>query len=485
MRHVKKSTLGWGMLGLVLLAFACTTERSLTPNPNTPPETHLFLHFSDTLQLPGETTSMQVLHWYGDDADGEIMGFEWAWDDTTSWTRTSDVADTFFVPITVPQDTFTFYIRAIDNFDARDPSPDHISFPIRNSPPTVSFPIDFVNRYSRNIYDAFSYFSIGWTGSDPDGDATITGYYWYLADADFWPVDSVAGFPARIYWNQATLDTMSWGRLDSLASLKVFTGLEPGSYRFFLRCRDVANAYSPIVYYPDTTGAWNVQPVNGSVLYVDDNNYFFPSDSTNINEALTRLYGPNGYSTWNVTARISYNPRDIEETLKLFDKVVWNGSSYPHFKEAADAITNYVASGGHLFAFSTHARADTTIFPFLPIDSVTTTTISRLFNLFRDEGAPETYPDTLSSQAPLSYSYAFEPGSPLGLIPTQVEPLYYCVQGADSLVIAARYPAHSPTEWVPAQVVYFSVYVFDCNINDRFYDLARVILEEEFEHGDN
>ena len=61
-------------LGLVL---ACSTERSVSPDANMPPETHLFLQLSDSIQYPGETVSMQVLHWYGDDPDGEVAGFEW------------------------------------------------------------------------------------------------------------------------------------------------------------------------------------------------------------------------------------------------------------------------------------------------------------------------------------------------------------------------------------------------------------------------
>jgi hypothetical protein len=477
---------------IVILALACSTERSLKPNGNKPPDTHLFLHFSETHPYPGETTSKQVLYWYGDDPDGEVVGFEWAWDDTSAWNYTISRDSTFFVPITVPQDTFTFYIRAIDNQGMRDPTPDHISFPIRNSPPAVSFPLDLVNRYGRVTYNCFSYFSISWVGSDPDGDATITGYEWYLADSSFWPVDSVAS--GHIYWNQATLDTMSWGHLDSLATYKIFNDLQPGRYRFFMRCRDVAAAYSPIIYYPDTLGFWNVMPIRGNVLYVDDNTYFTTSDSVNINGILTEMYGSDGYSTWNVTPystnnpRISYYPRDIEATLKLFDKVIWNGSSYPQFRVASDAITSFLASGGHLFAFSTHARADTTIYPFLPIDSVVTSSISRIFNIYTLPGVDTSiYPGTLSSQAPLSYSYAFEPGPPSGLIPAPVEPLYYCIQGNDSLVVAARYPAvgSDPNNPIPAKVIYFSLYVFDCNLNNRFYDLTRHILQEEFEHGGN
>jgi len=483
---VRRRILMTGITPVALLALgllmSCTTNRSLQPNTNHPPETHLFLQFSDTLQYPGETTSMQVLHWYGDDPDGEVVGFEWAWDDTSQWTFTTDVDDTFFVPITVPQDTFTFYVRAIDDKGLKDPAPDFLSFPIRNSPPTVSFPLDFIQRYSRTTYDCFSYFSINWSSSDLDGDVTITGYDWYLADSSFHPW---VVLPDGAAWDSVTIDTMTWNHLDSLTTIKFFDDLHPGSYRFFLRCRDVADAYSNIVFYPDTVAgsAWNVMPVVGTVLFVDDDRNAPMLDS--IIPVTLRMIYPDGFSTWNVIDRISYSPRDIEETLKLFDKVVWHGGSRPHFKEAADAIASFVGAGGNLLAFSTQARDDTTIYPFLPIHDIDTVQVGRAFKIIKVPGVGADYPDTLWSLSsdprypswPLGRSYGFTPGPPSGLIPRPAQALY--TQAADAYpniidTVAARFPAWPE----PADIVYFSMELFACQ--EQFYDLLSFILEEEF-----
>jgi len=465
------------VLGAVL---TCSTEKSTTPNPNMSPDTHLFLRLSDSLQYPGETVSMQILHWYGDDPDGEIDGFEWCWEDTANWTYTVDVMDTFFVPIRVAQDTFTFYIRAIDNKGLKDPTPDLMAFPIRNSPPEVNFPIDFVQRYSREVYTCFSQFTIGWSGSDLDGDITITQYEWYLADSSFFP-------------DSADIDTMSWNYLDSLSTLKVFDDLTPGSYRFFLRCRDIAGAYSNIVFYPDTIdGVWNVKEPVGSALLVDDNIYFFTSDSVNFNQALTNTYGAGNYSTWDVTDRISYYPQDILATLNLFDIVIWNGSSYPHFRESQTALTEYLADGGHLLVSTTHAGQDTTIYPFLPVDSVITESISRVFTvtIVDDTSSyiltrPPGYPDTLQSPQPLSYSYGFRTGPPSGLIPEEFRDRYpaQALYVFDQDTVAARFPAYvdSLSNIQSAQIIYFSMYFFDCIVNDGFYDLMDIILTEEFQ----
>jgi hypothetical protein len=93
------------------------------------------------------------------------------------------------------------------------------------------------------------------------------------------------------------------------------------------------------------------------------------------------------------------------------------------------------------------------------------------------------YPDTLSSNVPgfpsypLSKSYGFCPGSPLGLIPGSVKALY--VQSADNNparvdTVAARYPAN--TQY--AKVVYFSMELYLCSA--RFSDLMSFIIQQEF-----
>jgi len=437
---------------------------------------------------------MQVLHWYGDDPDGEVIGYEyrWSYEAESLWHFTIDVSDTFLVPIRVPHDTFSFAIRALDNDSLRDPTPAHLSFPVMNSPPKVKFPVDFVNNYSRNVYNCFSYFSIGWVGSDPDGQATITGYDYFLADTSAMPIDSIVHLPATpttpphdsIYWKVEFLNPANWVHLDSLRVLKVFTDLQPGKHRFFLRCHDVASAYSNIIYYPDTSGVWNSMPVVGTALFIDDDRYASEIDK-DIDTSLAHIYGPGNYSTWVAIDRLSYYPRDIEETLKLFDVVVWHGGSYPHFKEAADAITKYIAppSNGHLLAFSTHRyEGDTIIYPFLPIDTVTTARIGRSFKITRTPVAPSGYPDTLASNVPgfpsypLSKSFGFKPGSPTGLMPGTVQALY--IQSPDNNpahvdTVAAKYPATGE-----AKVVYFSMELYLCSA--RFGELMNYVIQEEF-----
>jgi len=489
MRAVKTILIFAALVGITGLYWGCTEKPNVPPKTNLPPETHLFLQFSDTLQLPGETVSLQALYWYGDDPDGEVVGYERKWNYDSAWVYTTRVSDTFYVPIRQPQDTFTFQIRAIDNGGLTDPTPDRLSFPIRNSSPTVSFPIDFVNGYSRAVYNCFSYFSIGWSSFDPDGDATITGYEWYLADSSFSPWDSVVA--GAYYWNDDSIASMDWQNLDSLTTLKVFDDLQPGSYRFFLRCRDVADAYSDIIFYPDKAGGgvWNVMPIRGNVLFVDDDQYASAIDSF-IPVSLTQIYGSGSFSTWVTFSGISYYPRDIEETLKLFDSVIWHGGSYPHFKQAGDALASYIAAGGHLFAFSTQrSGGDTTIYPFMPVDSIRTPNIGRSFQADKVDtcsigSVPSGYPDSLSSSGPAPYpqypiqdAFGISPGSPPGLVPRPVDALYTLRSPYTGYMdtVAVRYPSFLSG---PAQVIYFSMPVYLCSA--QLHDLLEFILEEEF-----
>ena len=45
------------------------------------------------------TTSRQVLHWWGEDADGQVLGYYYKWSSDSSWTYTDLESGTFYVPI--------------------------------------------------------------------------------------------------------------------------------------------------------------------------------------------------------------------------------------------------------------------------------------------------------------------------------------------------------------------------------------------------
>ena len=94
-------------------------EKNSQPTGNKPPETYLFLFvMSDTVSSPDSvyidsvgidtTASKQVLHWWGDDSDGEVIGYYIQWDYQSKPIWTTSEYDTFYTPIRTKFDQFTF-----------------------------------------------------------------------------------------------------------------------------------------------------------------------------------------------------------------------------------------------------------------------------------------------------------------------------------------------------------------------------------------
>jgi hypothetical protein len=450
------------VLVLAALFYSCSQSPPTEHVVNLPPQTHLFLSLPDSVEMPDTSTSEKILHWYGDDPDGEVVGYYYAWDDTsdTSWTLTERVTDTFYVPIREAYGEFTFYVKALDNEGLEDPTPARMTFPVINSPPKVEFPVDFVINYSGEDFVSFTVFTFGWSGSDLDGDETITSYEYYLG-SDTIPVDS------------ATFETLDWSEVPGEENSLTLRGIEPGYHRFFLRAIDIAGAKSPVIYYPDTTGSWLVKEPVGELLYVDDNRYFYNTEWI-YTDILDSIYGENGYSIWNVEDHISYCPKDITETLRFFSKVVWNSGSYPHFSEAQNGLVSFLNSGGHLMVASTYASApyqDTTMYSFLPMDSVTITNIIRPAVFY----SQHSWYEDIRPTTPLSYTFGFRPATPSALAPDSVSALYR-VQDQGGPIAGARYPAEGS-----ARVIFFSFPVHDCNEDDAFRRLLPFVVMEEFQ----
>ena len=59
------------------LFIACESDIPDRPQENLPPETHIFLQPDSALAT---TTSRQTLSWWGDDADGIVIGFIYSFD---------------------------------------------------------------------------------------------------------------------------------------------------------------------------------------------------------------------------------------------------------------------------------------------------------------------------------------------------------------------------------------------------------------------
>jgi hypothetical protein len=357
------------------------TEKKSNPLDNTPPETYLFLFVvPDTIivqdSLSTDTTitgidttaSKQILHWWGDDRDGEVIGYYIQWDYQSEPIWTSSEYDTFYVPIRTAYDEFTFRVWAVDNDSLKDPTPAVQTFPVFNSMPEIEFKLNsnppaLPGNPNVTAY-TFPTRTFMWDVSDPDGIETITKIYYSLDD------------------------TSTWIELPGNARSITLTNIVPGEHRFFVKAEDVASAQSNIISFPDPgddlfPNTWIVKEPIGDVLLVSD--YALDQNDPivqNIYEnMLQNIVGVGGYSVWQIgtTSTPPINPQnslpyataDIKANLGYFDKVIWFSHLGRHNLSAAGlSITQYVSEGGKIFITNGNEAFPDTLWTFTDIDSV-------------------------------------------------------------------------------------------------------------------
>ena len=166
MRHLKHIFIVTA--GISLASFLNSCDKGAI-KANQPPDSKISI---GEINLSGDQrlNSTVRLHWYGTDADGYVDRFEISMDNQV-WAETRSQDSLFVFSIPAGQDTtdVDFYVRAIDNENARDPSPAYLSIPLKNTPPTVSFRNDAGPNDSVLLVSTFY-----WEVSDPDGDLTVT-----------------------------------------------------------------------------------------------------------------------------------------------------------------------------------------------------------------------------------------------------------------------------------------------------------------------
>ncbi len=360
---------------------------------NQPPETHVsFFYHPDTTLGPGDywinngdtvwveendtlilgldtTISVQEVHWWGDDPDGDIIGYYYHWSYMDTAVFTQDESAIFYLPLRTQFDIYSFNVQAMDNDSLIDPTPAVVSFPVFNSPPKVEWKLNSLpisTKTEDSLHYSFTHHSFFWDISDIDGQETVTDVYYALND------------------------TTNWIHIEGTEREIMLTDITPGKHRFYLKVADIAGAESEIISFPDPNSdesdilSWIVKEPIGDVLIVND----FPGDQVayshqNLYSGIfTDIVGSTGYSIWeiggvsaNTANTIPYSPEDIELNLSTFSKVLWftfRGSN--NVNEASLALTRFVADGGTLLMdnaqkVATGSRPDT-IWTFTDIDTV-------------------------------------------------------------------------------------------------------------------
>jgi|Deesub1362B_J571_1020462.scaffolds.fasta_scaffold00980_1 hypothetical protein len=472
------------------------------PVENLPPETYIFLFVDqdtvvktdtvytdagpqivrDTVIVGLDTTeSRQIIHWWGDDPDGEVIGYyvQWEFDPEPKWT-TQEV-DTIYLPIRSRYDAFTLRVWAVDNDSLRDPTPAVLTFPVKNSPPHIEFRVNSNPPAPPGNPNVVAYTfptrTFVWDVSDLDGRETVVKILWALDD------------------------TSSWNELPGSANSVTIRDIPPGSHRFFAKAVDIAGAESNTISFPDpndegTPNTWIVKEPVGEVLLVND----FAQDQTFYQvqkfyqKILDELIGPDQYSVWEIGTdrrpminpqnRLPYSQVDIEATLAYFKKVIWFAHlGRPHISQAGLSITKFVSGGGKIFITNGNEGIPDTTWTFTRIDSV--------FRL--NPGGrllPGVHVLANFGDETLNQLLTLKIGQLVGnrvsaLIPGPGAEVVYFMEPDTATSIPVPYKGAPPVgiryRIGQGESIYFSLPLHYCNGLNNVKELLRYLLLEEFE----
>ena len=172
-------------LCIAFLLLGCSKEKG--GGPNLAPDTYIVAGPD-----PGSTQSYRVaLAWGGSDPDGEVVAFDIGWSDGTdstayrdslfTWQTTQATSDTFeLLADSCCSDgsryhSYTFFVRAIDNDGAEDPSPAFLSFTAVTSAPRSRITYPAIQSGQRDVFLS-TCVTVRWEGSDPDGEVVAYRY---------------------------------------------------------------------------------------------------------------------------------------------------------------------------------------------------------------------------------------------------------------------------------------------------------------------
>ena len=309
------------------------------------------------------TSSRQELHWWGEDTDGDVVGYQYKWSSDSAWTFTDLESGVFYVPIRSDLEVFSFEVKAVDNDGNEDQTPSRLTFPIKNSSPEISF------RYLSNPL-------IADIGSDTSFTFPTRTFVWDLYDQD--------GNETIVDVFYAIDDTCEscWVKLDGDATSITLTDIEPGNHIFYIKCKDIASAESNIAKFPNLENpsdaqVWIVKPVVGDILIVDD----YPLDNSNnalswYTGMMDTLVGTEGYSYWEIGDELPYSSVDITANLNYYKTVIWyaaynnTASANDTYNRAEASLVNFIMGGGNLFI--NPIDFEDTTFTWFPLDSLVT-----------------------------------------------------------------------------------------------------------------
>lgn len=453
----------WCILSVLLLTFmllpsGCKEHVADNPVAGKPPQTFLWL-FPDGDIAVG--VSRTHLRWWGESPDGLIRGYLFSFKvvnenitalplpDTLRYAWVTRNDSTLLFPLDTLFRKFAVVVRAVDDafgglpehsivrmtpfpfwdknddgsFDGADQRLDDLSaatdpvgavltFPIRNTPPTIGLlPNPKDPAITQRLPDTtFTVITLGFKGSDPDGDNTLASYRIALND-------TAAGTAQWVTVAlRDTILTMVVPRSRSdAAGATVTADLYSGSFlgrrligqlpnlrldasnTVWVEARDVAGEYSPPLRLPSGTDRWYVRKPRAKVLMVSDYTSFdVQLARTTYANALASGSGGSLAQADYLDIALGLTASDKEagaygrlvpqfvdpaliQTFLLYDYVVWYTDQVPSLGVAQLSIFPYLQNGGRvvfstMFLNTSDPRG--ALRDFAPIDSVSSVDLS-------------------------------------------------------------------------------------------------------------
>ncbi len=396
---------------LIFGFYSCYDNPTNNPVANKPPQTGLSL-MPDSGISP-QPTKLKV-SWWGDDPDGNVVGFYFTWDGI-NWAFTTSNDSLFSLQIGAADTTYLFQVSAVDNggngkydndikqngidfgpepfidknnngvydkgekyFDIGliDPSPATLDFPLKNTAPTVSW-----NSLSTVPDTSFPVMSFGWNAEDLDGDQTILKIKIALNDTtDPTKIVSLDGSVRNItirttdfQSSDPGMDILVEGLETNIFPIKLHGLKFNDNNRFFVQVVDISGASSPYISLPDSGKNWYVKKPKGNLLIVDD--YALPDNTPQFYASMMDSLGL--ASNYDVLDRVNnplpYKNVTFLQTLKLFKYVLWYSDNNPSLDLISAITQKYLDAGGKM-AFSLQFLQNIsleTISGFLPINTDT------------------------------------------------------------------------------------------------------------------
>lgn len=384
---------------LLLAAFVgCQPD---DPVENQPPETRIFL---DQINRSGTNRleSVVELHWWGEDADGVVVGYEIS-QNQTDWTFVEVTDSVFVFSALAESDTadITFFVRAVDDEDLRDPTPAELVIPIKNTEPEVVFDASYTP-----FDTTLCVWTQKWDVSDIDGFETLDSVYLKINDSQwvgFAPeVDLVTLVPENPTQPGSGNAALYAGTQEEPLGARLGDFRLDGFNTMYVRARDKGGLESAI----DTSKTLFVLARASETLYVNG----WRQAAEVLQPEITNAQGIASLDEYSILDPDSLLPqKNVTEKylFQLYERIYWVAnnlsSQYLVLESSGNNIQNFLNDGGKfflMFQIPRNFETNSAFISYSPIDSVPSFDVYAAIrpegSIIADEGA-EGYSDMLNA----------------------------------------------------------------------------------------